>query len=343
VSRSRCLRALAAGGVLAAASISLIAAPAYAAPPPESLTILTTHPLHVTSSTGKDLLLTVGAVRFANDASQSDAHSKGNLTLTLAKPDRSESHAWTFNLAANSFTSSPGGSGHLNTGSQIAPFGKTKLTMSPSSKGVKHGCGGGNFEILHNITLKGPIRLATHSGTGGWGTVKLPGATLHGRLRGGHGPDNEEACATAPPCTTGVSWTASHGHVTLLGLDVARKGKAHHSKIVGNRFVTFSTPSGATRLDVARTTAPAPTFSTVSGHRTLSVTTSGATSTGSATLTSRGHSPYAADCKGGQEKGRLWNASYQADTTALTLTEDIFGPMTIDHSRGASFQKVHIA
>jgi hypothetical protein len=344
VSRFRASVAVAAAVIAAAGSIVLSAPPAIAGPPPESLTVLKTLPIAVTSSSGKHLLLDVGAIRFSHNSSNSDAHSKGTVTLTLSKLTRTESHAWTFNLAADSFSTAADGSGKLDTGQQLGSFGQLNLTISPSTAGATKQCDTANFDVRHAVALKGPLKLATQStGPHKWGTVNDRHFKIKGLLSGGHGPDNEEACTPEPPCVAGITWTANQAEVTLLGSDVAAKGKHDISRIVGTRTHPISTPAHALRVDTIRTTAPAPTLAKVGGHETLDATASSGNSSGSATLTSSGHSPYAQSCRTGQEKGTLWNAGYAANDPPLALTENIFGTMSIDQDKGADFIKFHLA
>jgi hypothetical protein len=306
---------------------------------------LSTHPISVTSSTGKNLLLDVGAIRFSADSTRSDTHSPGSVTLTLTNPAKTESHAWTFNLSTDSFSTAANGNGHLNSGTQLKPFGQTALTISALHGGVKHSCAADNYQIRHKVALKGSVTLKTHSsGTNSWGNVSLDSATFKGTLFGGHGPDNEEACSGYPPCVSGISWLATKGNLTLSGSAVAPKGKSPVSTLDANRLVQITSPAQAIRVDDVTTPAPAPTLSKLNGHKTLSVTTnSTGPADGDAALASTGKSPYANGCGGGEEKGALWNAAYATADLPLTFSEDIFGPLSISSSKSATFEKFHVA
>lgn len=329
-------------GVAILASGSLSARAAVAGPPPESLTLLSTTPVHVTSSTHKHLLLSLDAVRFSTDPTQSDLHSAGTVSVTLSNLAKTETHEWTFNIGADSFETTTAGDGHLRTGSQVAPYG-TVNTAIAAERNAKQQCGAGNFQVNHKVAVKGKVALKTHSsGPHRWGTVDDV-VSLHGTLVGGHGADNEEACS-AIPCVSGVTWIANKGLLSISGQNVARNGKKPASTIDANRLVHLTTPAHATRTDDVSTTAPAPTFSTLNGHKTLSVTTnSSGPAQGDAALSATSHGPYAQGCATGQEKGKLWGARYVTPDLPLTFSEDIFGPLSISKSKSANFENYHMS
>jgi hypothetical protein len=344
VSISRKALAFAATGAIAAASLAG-SSPASAGPSgsPETLTVLTSGAMHVTTTSGKHLILALRATRFSHNPGGSDAHRPSTLLIGLRGNNGHEIHEWSFKLAANSFTDLAGGDGKLKTGGQIAPYGRLSLTISPLSNATTHVCDSANHNVIHRVALKGTLTVLTHStGPNRWGAVAHRSVEFtHGRLVAGHGSDVEEACAKIP-CQAGVSWTASHGNLDLNGVDVAAKGKKAVGHIEGNRLTKLSTPAHALRFDTVLVKAPAPTLATSGGTTTLNATSAGGIATGSATLTSTGHSHFSQDCVTGQTVGTEWNANYAADSTPLTLHEQIFGPMTIATDKNAEFMKVHI-
>lgn len=328
---------------VATLTASFAAAPTAAAgPAPESLTLLDTTPVHVTSSTHKHLLLSLDAVRFSSDPTQSDLHSAGTVSVTLSNLAKTETHEWTFDIGANSFETTTSGNGHLTTGTQMAPYGTVKTAVAAHSS-AKQQCGAGNVQVNHKVAVKGKVTVKTHSsGPNSWGTVDDV-ISLHGTLTGGHGADNEEACSTIP-CMGGVTWIANKGPLSISGQNVARKGKKPVSTIDANRYVHLSTPAHATRTDDVTTKAPAPTFAMLNGHETLSVTTNpSGPAEGDAALSATSHGPYAQGCARGQEKGKLWGAHYGTADLPLTFSEDIFGPLSIITSKSANFERYHIS
>jgi hypothetical protein len=344
VSISRKLLTFAASSAIAAASLAG-STPASAGPSgsPETLTVLTSGVMHVTTTTGKHLNLALRATRFSHHPGGSNAHGQGTLLIALRGNNGHEIHEWNFDLSPNSFTDVAGGDGTLKTGGQIAPYGRLSLIISPLSNATTQVCDSADHNVIHRVALKGTLMVRTHStGPNSWGAVAHRGVEFtHGRLSAGHGADVEEACAKIP-CQAGVSWTASHGNLGLLGLDVAAKGKKAVGHIQGNRLTTLPTPAHAFRFDTVTVKAPAPTLATSGGTTTLKATSAGGIATGSATLTSTGHSHFNEDCATGQTVGTEWNAHYAADSTPLTLHEQIFGPMTIAKDKNADFMKVHI-
>src|SRR4051812_12050461 len=122
--RSRGLLAVVACGVLAAGTVVGGGSAGAATAPPESLTMLFSHTVHVTSSTGRHLLLKVNAVRHSDSATTSDRNSPGTLSIVLSSKSKVESHTWEFPISAGTFATTLRGNGSLKTGTQLAPFGK---------------------------------------------------------------------------------------------------------------------------------------------------------------------------------------------------------------------------
>jgi hypothetical protein len=342
---SRKLLTLAACGALAAASLA-VSSPASARPAstPESLTVLTSGVVHVTTSTGKHLDLSIRATRFAKTAGGSNVHQPSTLQVSLRGDGGHELHQWSFRLAPNSFVDIAGGSGTLKTMGQIAPYGRLSLVISPLSNLTTQVCDNSNRNRIHRVALKGTLTFLTHStGPDKWGGLAHREVEFtHGKLSAGHGPDVEEAC-TIIPCLAGVSWDASHGDITLLGDDVAAKGKNRVSRIVATRPVKLATPAHAVRADTVTVRAPAPTTATAGGITTLHATTAGGIVSGSAKLTSTGHVHYQQGCSVGHLAGTIWNAVYTAASPPLTAHEQIFGPLTIAVTKSATFINDHVA
>jgi len=331
-------------GILAGSGLLITTPAAVAGQLPESSTRLDTAPQPVRSTTGKDLILTLGAERHSR-ASKPDAHAASKLTATLTNLNGTESHAWTFDLAKDSFRNASNADGQLKTGHQVAPYGSVDLSISAAHKGVKHDCGAGDFSVTHKVTLKGSVKLRTHSaGPSSWGTVKLRNITLKGKLYGGHGPDNEEACTGFPVCLHGISWLASKGDITLSGDLVGAQGDHPIGTIRGDRYTELLKPVGGFRLDEVIAGASHQRLTKLNGTKTLSVVADAAQPAvaGGGTLTATAHSPWATGCAGGQEKGKLWTAKYVAADQPLTFAEEIFGPISLAKA-GATFEKYHVA
>jgi hypothetical protein len=342
---SRKLFTGATASVIVAASIAFTAPAASAGPSPETLTTLASGRIPVTSTTGKHLLLSINALRFASTPGASNAHSKSQLTVTLASTNGVESHQWVFPLAAGFFhDDGVNGVGTLATGSQIAPFGHLKLKITPTHSAVVQHCDSANKNVIHRERVRGSVSFHTHStGANAWGSIAT--ATFqfsHGKLTAGHGPDVEEACAKIP-CQAGATWNANKGLLSLNGTDVARKGKKAVSRIAASRLVHIGTPANTQRLDIVKTTAPAPSLTPNGAQASLDITTSGGVATGSAKITSNTHSIYNAPCTGGQETGKSWSGPFHGGAGGpVTLNEDIFGPLSISLDKHATFQKFHI-
>jgi hypothetical protein len=348
MSRLRKLVTVAASGLIAAASLAVSSPTASAGPSasPETLTFLDSGTIHVTSTTGQHLRLSISGDRFANSEGSSNAHSKSSFGVELTSGNGQETHQWEFHLAANSFTDSATGGGSVTTGSQIAPFGKLALTMSPVGGAHTQTCDTDNHNVIHHVRLKGAISFNTHSpGSHSWGSLPTHSYSFpHAKLTAGHGSDVEEACAAPFACQAGLMWNASHGPIDLLGFDDSVTGNKVVSHIEADRNVHLGTPAHAVRFDTIEVTAPTPAFASSSGHATLSVTTSGGVATGTAALSSTGHSPYSQDCNEGGHgvKGTLWNAHFQAGSTPLTFHAQIFGSMSIAKDPNAGFEKLHV-
>jgi hypothetical protein len=349
VSISRKLLTIAAGGALAATSL-VVSSPASARPAhvlrpahtPESLTTLTSGPMHVITSTGKHLILSIQATRFAQNPGGSNAHRPSTLEISLRGNGGHENHAWSFKLAANSFADNAAGNGILKTAGQIAPYGRLSLIISPLSNLTTQVCDNANLNRIHRVALKGTFTFLTHSsGPNSWGKLAHRSIEFtHGKLSAGHGQDVEEACATIP-CQAGVSWTASQGSVDLNGFAVAPKGKKPVSRLEADRSTTLSTPAQAVRFDTVIVKAPPPSLVT-GGVVILTATSAGGIATGSGKLASNHHSAYHQDCSTGQMVGTEWNATYDALVPPLTFHEQIFGPLSIAVDKSATFMKVHI-
>jgi hypothetical protein len=208
---------------------------------------------------------------------------------------------------------------------------------------TKKNCGAGDFDITHKVTLKGSLNLKTHSsGVNSWGNVKLNSTTVKGKLVGGHGPDNEEACGGFPPCVNGITWTASKGDLTFTGQLTGAKGQDKVGTISGERFTDLATPSGAFRIDQVTANAANQTIGPFNGKTTLSVAADPAQpAAGDAAISATSKHRYANGCSGGREKGKLWNGKYVVADQPLTFSEEIFDPMQLTKTASASFERFH--
>ncbi|HEX3823342.1 MAG TPA: hypothetical protein VHV79_02625 [Mycobacteriales bacterium] len=332
------------GAAIAAAGLAL-AAPASARPAstPESLTILTSGVVHVTTTSGRHLSLSVRATRFAKNAGGSNADRPSTVAVSLRGNSGHETHTWSFTVAPGSFTDTSGGNGTLKTAGQLAPYGRLSLVISPVSRLTTQVCDNANGNQIHLVALKGTLKFRSHSpGTESWGAVAQRSVSFaHGRLSAGHGPDVEEACA-AIPCQAGLSWTASHANIDINGTDVAAKGNKPVSHLEANRSIRLSTPAHATRIDTVIVKSPAPRL-TSAGGATVTAHSAGGIATGSARLTSTRRSGYRQNCSTGQLVGKQWSATYDAAIRPLTLHEQVFGALRISADKNATFRKVHIS
>jgi hypothetical protein len=345
VPRHRRLISLVSVAALAAAGLA-VAAPAAARPAstPESLTILNSGVVHVTTTTGKHLVLSVRATRFAKRAGGSNAHRPSTVQISLRGNGGHETHSWSFTLAAGSFTDTAAGNGALKTAGQLGRYGRLSLVIAPVSRLITQVCDNDNANRVHQVSLKGTLTFRSRSpGAESWGAVARQSVSFsHGRLSAGHGPDVEEACAPAP-CKAGVSWTATHANVDLNGTDVATKGHKPTSHLEANRSTRLSTPAHASRVDTVVVKAPAPRLASAGGVATLTAHSAGGIATGSAQLTSNHRNSYRQDCSTGQLVGKQWDATYDAPIESLTLHEQVFGPLRISVDSAATFRKVHIS
>jgi hypothetical protein len=187
-----------------------------------------------------------------------------------------EFHQWSFELNGRSLTySSKDGSGALNVGSQIRPYGEINLRLHRVST-VATECGRGNgTSKADSVTVAGTMAFNTQ--TRAWGRTGQPRSTFS--FASGSSIRYQDCSrvptAPAPQCLSGYVW-GSPGELVYdkktlvsvqnfvggaLDFGVEPDSSAGHpwQGIVARRHVTLSRPAGASRLDEAIETEPPPT------------------------------------------------------------------------------------
>jgi hypothetical protein len=318
---------------LVAGTLVVAPHPAAAGPlrQPETLTVLHTRVVKVTTSRHVQLDLSMLVQRAARHPGASNARSRSTLAITLSKG--SESHTWTFRLAGGSFTDNGLiGSGRVATGKQMAPYGVVALRFSPLSPKTVVVCDRHNAKINHRVGITGRVRLRTHSA---WGTYSGRLSLRHGLLQAGHGQDVEEGCARIP-CRGGVSWTVSQGLTSIDGLTTRSGGR-----LMASRLTRLSLPRHASRLDLVTIATPRPRLSG-GALPSLSVHPTARGVTGGAKLRATASSPYRQDCASGQLRGHQWAATFSQGSPPLTFHEHVFGPLTVSSRPDQQLLLVHV-
>jgi hypothetical protein len=268
-----------------------------------------------------------------------------------------EEHDWTFPVAASALKANPAGKGTLKVpGTKIAPYGVVSLTITPIGKPKTDSCNGTPADKVQKVTLAGTFFFDTKStGSKRWGTVGSRNTKkkfafsstndLTWFYRSAAVPDGGERVTGAKadcggdnpflPCSAGLIWDDASGIVDVSG--VATSGV---ELIEASRNVALNTPVGATREDDLTGAGPAPQFTTTpdaaadgESNATL-VATADTGASGTTTLTSVTPSMVQeVPCRGGTANetanALFWaNATYTNGTIPLTVTAEIFGPIT---------------
>jgi hypothetical protein len=271
-----------------------------------SITSLSSSVLKVKSSSGKRLLLSVGASRAATGSA--------TARVTLSTSGRvSESHTWTFPMKASGF-SSKSRQAKLVTGHALGSFGKIALTFNTRSQHTKRCHPAGQLTTALG-SLTGTVFFNTNTGKR-WGSVgsrthklsfKTPNSltTFKSGCPVGQG--------TTPPCVRGLFWSAPYNvasHASFSGSVFRRSGHPSATVSVFASLV-LAKPAGAQRTDSLTANEPVPK-QTKTG---LSITTSGRTITGSAKIQATGTTSNNYGCKAGHKKHTEKTKTYSGTWT----------------------------
>jgi hypothetical protein len=312
---------VAAAGVALAASIaasppglaSPARAPAAVSASSVDFTFISTAAIRVKDSHGAALHLTIGANRGPRGT------DSVTVSLSNGKPFVSgETHTWSFDLKRSAF-SAHAGKAKLVTKTSLKSFGTITLSFTKHSQS-KSACHPRGTLTDQKGRVTGAIYFNTQTGPHGWGTI---GSRSHKvrikansvlTLLGTGCPLGSGNGSTA--CVRGVSWSppfVSGSTSTFFGLEQTN-GHAV-STITVNNQVALSSPKGATRNDDLIAKEPGPTLK----GGVLHIKTSGSAVTGSASITSAGHTPNPYSCTSGGKKRTQKTEDYNGTWSSSKL------------------------
>lgn len=345
-----------AGATAAAAALGGASIPSSAAAATPHLTAveLNSGLADIVSSTGRKLEVEVDAYVAPKQPSANEA----DVTVTRETADGEEDHTWMFPIKAADLTATPTGKGALKvTTHELSPFGALSLTMTPKSAPTTQSCEGTPAATTTPVKLVGSFFFNTRSGaTGNWGSLGSKSGsksvTFHGknivtRVLGagsclnGTGDDD-----TALPCTSSLIWDSSTPTLDLNGVEMYGV-----DLVAASRIVKLHAPAGAMRADAVFGSIPAPAVTISpdpvieSAFDALLVATGhGATSTGSAILTSvSGATAQTAPCGAGSKTvdGTLWqNAIYHNGVNPFAMKTQVFGNIHVPNNSSAMLMKI---
>lgn len=252
--------------------------------------------VHVTSSSGKSLSMSL----MASKDTTSGSTTKATVTVTLsnaATPFGSgETHNWNFRLSRSSFGyTAPIGklSSASSAGSQIAPFGSIALKFTKTSQTTRQCKVTGSVTTVKG-TLQGSLHVNTN--TAAWGKVGSSSFAFStpNRLLITSGCNDGNPPVTT--CYSGIQWYApSSGQSGISGATLTYSGGTQSTIIDGGRFVNLSKPAGASRSDSIN--EPGPPVTVDSGGNLVIKSKSGTQVTGSAVITGGTTSTSSQPCK----------------------------------------------
>lgn len=330
-----------AGAVAVAAAMGVASAPAVVAGAPHAAAKPTSVSLTTSDATFKSS--TKQALHVALEASNNPSTpANDSLVVALSKgtPGLGETHTWTFAISSNVLKVATGGSGTLKVPAvSVAPFGSVSLKITPTGKITSRSCGGQVISQSVKVAVSGVFFFDSLStGAHRWGSVgskkafAFPPKNVVTWL---YSTTTSESCLPGTSaCQTGLLWTAQQSGAQFEGLSTNAGGS-----IFASRGVALSRPHGAVRTDSATGATFTPTVSTAAnGDGTLTVNGSGGV-TGSGVLQSSGQAQeVSVPCAGGSsQKTDFWTGTFTNGTTALSVPEQIYGPITVADGATGTF------
>jgi hypothetical protein len=322
-----------AGLVTATAGVG-VARPA--APITATRVTLTAATQHLTSSTGKHLLVSITAIQ-------------RQLTVRLTRRGAPESHTWTFTLPQSGFIYDDDGTGTVHTGASIQPFGRMSLAITATGRSTTVGCGRTRSTVTP-VAVAGALVYKTNStGANRWGRVDTPTTrTFTGHSTVAVAIPADKLCQSfLPPCVTTTHWEAHNiasdlrGYTQLVG-DATTVNGVSQSTLTGNRLTYLPSPANATRTDVTTIDVPAPALTAATGTARLTVGPHRPDPTGSARLNGSAENQMpalacgAAGPNGTRTVRTEWAATYHNGAPHLTISQDIEGAFHLANVAGES-------
>jgi hypothetical protein len=220
------------------------------------------------------------------------AKPTANLTVTLATAGNTESNQWVFSLSGSILAANPKkGTGHLTTGSKIAPYGAIHLTLKPAGKLHTENICAQERETSRRVELSGRLLFKTaphaHSSLGRVGSTRHP-FRLHADLIARYDkPNDNPKCesSTDEPCPSAVTvqyFAPDQPDGTFSGFTAFPRG--NHDVIDGWRNTPLSKPHDAQRIDGVTTRADTMSITPQQEGASVTVTANGPGAAGSATL-----------------------------------------------------------
>jgi hypothetical protein len=322
-------------GMAVASAPAVVASAPHAAAKPSSVS-LTTSDATYKSSTKQALHVSLEA---SNNPS-TPANDALVVTLSKGTPVLGETHTWTFQISSNVLKVATAGSGTLKVpATSIAPFGSVDLKIKPVGKIASQSCGGQVISQSVKVAVSGVFFFDSKStGANKWGSVgrkkafTFPASNVVTWL---YSTTTSESCLPdTSVCQTGLLWTAQQSGAQFEGVSTNAGGS-----IFASRGVALSRPQGAIRTDSSTGTTFTPTVSTAAnGDGTLTVNGSGGV-TGSGVLQSSGQAQeISVPCAGGSsQKTDFWTGTFNNGATALSVPEQIYGPITVQSGATGTF------
>jgi hypothetical protein len=326
--------AIVVGTGVAAAPTALATAPHAATP--NSVTL--------SSSDGALKSSTKQSIKVALEASNNPstpANDTVNVVLSKGVEDASETHIWSFPISSSALHVASNGSGTLKVpAAKISPFGSISLTFKPIAKATSQSCNSTVVSKTVKVSLSGVFFFDSKStGAHKWGTV---GSKQHFSFPATNtvtwqfsSPSSENCIPASAPCAASLTWAAQANGVAFDGVSTNQTS----SVVRASRSTSLAKPQGASRIDSNVATTTVPTINpNAQGNDVLTVTGSGSTITGSATITSSQPAatiPTPCGSNGGTESSQFFTGAYANGSTPLTVAEQIYGALSLaDNSNG---------
>jgi hypothetical protein len=297
--------------------------------------ILTTSPLHVTSSTHHKLEVVIDSEMNTSDAFENFAYVQiGN---------QRESHRWQFTNSHPVLSQTSTGAALIMHNAQLGPYGLLKLIATNVGKSKTSTCGDGDYTVIQHVSVTGRLFFNTRStGRQRWGGIgnKNKNLTFSSKstLDTGYGTGGLDCNDYATPCSNGPELTV-FGATTIISAQTIGK----KTTLGFIRGVRLSKPKGAARLDEVSATANRPKIIISTGKpvgaATLSLTVPKSSSaTGSFELLG-GMTPTTTTdlCNRNgahsSQTDKVWNsAGYIDGTPHISVPEQIFGRLGLLHT-----------
>lgn len=332
---SRRAIAVATGIGLAVTGVVLLPSPSQArgAAPTATYTSVYGAPVTVVSTKHRRLSLST---------SISKSGEGTNLYVSVALPNRRESHSWAFSLPSSALRLNAGGSGTAKTTSaKLGGLGTLSLKIAGSGATKKSTCQGQLVSASRHATVSGKLLLDTKSAWGKVGSARkikfAKASTVYWSY-----PNTASCPAPAPTCSAYSSWSMylskATGYTSMSGYTTGRT-----TSVTAYRSTHLRKPAGASRTDfLTQSGAKAPRLTV---HADDTATMQAYAGKGSATLTaSAPGSSYSEACGHGTQSlaHKYWSASVHQGSPAAKLTAQVFGAITLPNSAGASISQVRV-